>query len=131
MLFVIIAWVLFRATNIASAYAYINVMFVSNGASADTFWLYWANYRFYLILGMIISFLPPLLKDNVSKSDRGILNENKNCSIIVGVVQTNHTLHQSQFLVEILKNFVFIWLFLLSVAFIVKSNYNPFIYFNF
>ena len=56
MFFVILAWVLFRTTNISSAYEYLKVMFVSNGASPDSFWLYWSNYRFYLILGIILSF---------------------------------------------------------------------------
>ena len=56
MFFVILAWVLFRAINIDSAYEYVKVMFVANGASSDYFWLYWSNYRFYIILGLILSF---------------------------------------------------------------------------
>ena len=56
MFFVIIAWVLFRATNITSAYEYLKIMLIPNSISSDTFVLYWSNYRFYLILGLLLSF---------------------------------------------------------------------------
>lgn len=45
--------------------------------------------------------------------------------------QTNHTLNQQHLIIEIFVNVAYIFLFLLSVSFIVKSDYNPFIYFNF
>ena len=110
MFFVILAWVLFRATNIASAYEYIKVMFVSNGASPDCFWLYWTNYRFYLILGLILSF----------KWKSLFVTNNEEVAP-----------NQPHLTIEILANIAYIFLFLLSVSYIVKSDYNPFIYFNF
>ena len=124
LFFVIIAWVLFRATNITSAYEYIKIMFISNGASPDSFWLYWSNYRFYLILGLILSFKwKSLSKNKIEDAPQKQNFTNNN--------QTNHTPKQPQLIIEIFANVAYIFLFLLSVSFIVKSDYNPFIYFNF
>ena len=159
MLFVIIGWVIFRAKNITNAYEYIKVMFVSNGISTDGFWLYWSNYRFYLILGLILSFkwkslfttkneeaaprmVGKLANDSSTEGaamrsiavegavsqrvTEGVFNKKSNNNN-----QTNHTPNQPHLITEISTNIAYIFLFLLSVSFIVKSNYNPFIYFNF
>ena len=160
MFFVVLAWVLFRATNINSAYEYIKVMFVSNGASSDGFWLYWSNYRFYLILGLIISFkwksffatkneeaAPRMVGKLASDSStEGVFNEEINNnnqkplsalratspnSFALGADLQNNQQNKSCLAIEILANIAYIFLFLLSVSFIVQSDYNPFIYFNF
>ncbi len=130
MFFVIIAWVLFRATNITNAYEYIKVMLAPNSISTDTFILYWSNYRFYLILGIFLSLswkkyfsLSSSIKEKDCKVNQGDFKGSNN--------NHNHTLYKTNIIFEILTNICFISLFLLSVAFIVKSDYNPFIYFNF
>ena len=171
MFFVILAWVLFRATNITNAYEYIKVLFVSNGTSPDCFWLYWSNYRFYLILGLILSFkwkslfitkneeaaprmVGKLASDSSTEgadceaiSNREILkylnNQSQDCHADKSARNNdynkdfannnlnNHTPNQPHLITEIFANIAYIFLFLLSVSFIVKSDYNPFIYFNF
>ena len=150
--FVIIAWVLFRATNLTSAYEYIKIIFVSNSASADCFWLYWLNYRFYLILGIILCFkwkslrrCSPSLAGGAAErseaegadcqrqsvtegadceaiSDREILNSSNN--------KTNHTQYQS-YIKDFAEILSFIALFFIVICYVVCGGYNPFIYFNF
>ena len=124
LFFVILAWVLFRATNINSAYEYLKVMFIFNGTSANAFWLYWSNYRFYLIIGLILC-----LKWSLHKCSLNLANGNVKQNEDEGVFIDSQ--HQSLPVIEILKDFVSICLFLLSVASIVCNDYNPFIYFNF
>ena len=119
--FAILAWVLFRATNITSAYEYIKVMFGSNCASADAFWLYWNNYRFYLILGIILSFKWKLLF--VSKNDEAAPQ-------MVGKLASNSST-EGVFLKDFLDILGFIALFFIVVCYVVRGGYNPFIYFNF
>ena len=108
MFFVILAWVLFRASNISSAYQYIYIMLVSNNVSADVFWLYWSNYWFYMILGFILclkfNFFPQITTIQITES------------------------HLVKDFFEILT---FIVLFFITICYVVRGGYNPFIYFNF
>ncbi len=101
MFFVILAWVLFRADSINTAYEYIKIMFVPNSISTDIFALYWLNYRFYMIIGVLLSFkwyIPSLSKPIIKN------------------------------LFEVIR---FVVLFFLVICYIIRSGYNPFIYFNF
>ena len=149
MFFVVLAWVLFRATNINSAYEYLKIMLVPNSNSTDTFELYWSNYWFYLILGFILcfrwnKFIPSFcevnpkfwgsvhLKGDVSEADRGDLNENKNPSTTLSNNQNNHNPHQSYlFIKDFLEVIQFAVLFFLVICYVIRGGYNPFIYFNF
>ena len=170
MFFVVLAWVLFRATNIISAYEYIKIMLVPNTISIDNFVLYWSNYRFYLVLGLILCFrrtyfLPSFIKttakdgsmqtiigyDNIARmynfADKKILNSSNNQTMdchadksarnddnsknFANNDQTDHPIKQPHLIIEIFANVANICLSLLSVSFIIKSDYNPFIYFNF
>ena len=120
MFFVILVWVLFRATNITSAYEYLKIMLVPNSVSTDTFVLYWSNYKFYLILGMLFAILPPLLKGDAAKQQEDFNN------------QTNQTQHQSQpIYLAILDILAFVFLFFIVICYVIRGGYNPFIYFNF
>ena len=119
MFFVILAWVLFRATNIGSAYEYIKVMFWSNGVSTDTFTLYWSNYRFYLIFGVLLSIrwssLLPSFNVMDCHTDKSSCNYN-----------TKYRPYQ-----DFIEIFAFLVMFFLVICYVVRGGYNPFIYFNF
>ena len=114
MFFVILAWVLFRADSIKSAYHYIKIMFIPNSASLDCFWLYWSNYRIYLILGIILSISWSSLRHSPSLAEK-----------------TNITKQQSYLLSDLIEILCFIALFFIVVCYTIRSGYNPFIYFNF
>ncbi len=157
--FVIIGWVLFRSTNISSAYEYLKVMFISNGSSSDCFWLYWSNYRFYLILGIILSFkwkslfitkneeASPHSGEAVTKVTEGaamrsIAVEGAGCRMQSGTEgvfngesshtnQTNLALNQPHLIADFLDILCFIALFFLVISYVIRGGYNPFIYFNF
>ena len=152
MFFVIIAWVLFRATNIGFAYEYVKVMFVENGASLDCFWLYWSNYRFYLILGIILSIrwtalLPSLPNRGGCISDMEILNSSNNQLLdcyadksarnndyskdFAYDIQTNHPINKPYLITDFLEIIGFIAIFFIVICYVVRGGYNPFIYFNF
>ena len=142
MFFVILAWVLFRSTNITSAYEYIKVMFVPNGTSADTFWLYWSNYRFYLILGLILSIRwslhrcsPSLAGEAAERSEaEGADCQRQSVTKEVFNGESNNNIHafnQPHLLTDFLDILGFIALFFIVICYVVRGGYNPFIYFNF
>lgn len=107
MLFVILGWVLFRADNISYGIGYIKSMFAMSGnmfmdSSAKLYFL--ENRYFYL--GAILCSLP--LKNIIGKK----INLNSKVADGLYTVMT-------------------LLLFMISVSYIVKGSYNPFIYFNF
>ena len=103
--FVIMGWVIFRATSIENAFDYIGAMFGSTGALVDnTALFYLKENAICFILSIVAS--TPLLKWVCEK-----YLSNKTGNIITPII-----------LIAIL---------LISVIYIVKGTYNPFIYFNF
>lgn len=106
MLFVVVGWVIFRAESIGDAFAYIKTMFGLNGnALSDGLFIGWFKQNLILLaVGLIAS--TPVFKL--------VSNKTKNCAAI-GYIKA-------------IGLFV---LFVLSVASLVSSSYNPFIYFNF
>jgi len=105
LLVVIISWVIFRAESMGAAFLYIAKMFSFDMASFGGEDFLWYLQRFSVILLLGLVFSTPLAKKAKEK-----LTE---------------------------KNLDFIWyivlllLMLLSVSFMFRSSYNPFIYFNF
>ncbi len=106
MFFVILGWVLFRAEDISHAGAYISSMFGINGNPVidDVTRLYINEYFVFFIFAAIFS-LP------VSKVVREKLGDKKISSVLYPIITCG--------------------LLLLSISYIVKGSYNPFIYFNF
>lgn len=106
IVFVVIGWVLFRSDSIADAVIYLRAMFGLNGNPfCDTVAASWlSQYKLTLALGVFFS--TPLLKNAFQK-----WKNNNACNVI--------------------KAFGLIAVFVLSVASLVSSAYNPFIYFNF
>jgi len=106
MLFVILGWVIFRAESIGDGITYIYAMFGLNGNMFvdDMFKGWFEQNILLLIFGIVLS--TPLF--------RFLSNKTQN-SNLVGYAKTMGLLG----------------LLLLSVASLVSSAYNPFIYFNF
>ena len=107
LLVVIFAWVIFRAQNITEAVGYIGAMIGVNscGLTDLIFVEYLKQAKWLLVAGVIFSM--PYYKVAIKKV---IKSEN---------------------IYQVLRMSVTIVLFLTSLACLVKSTYNPFIYFNF
>ena len=104
LFFVVCGWVLFRAESITEAGEYFTHMFGSGPLVNDGFIEYFRQYAIYIAIACFGS--TPAPKKLVMKF------ENSPFVSIAGIV----------YLVII---------FIVSVSFIVKNTYNPFIYFNF
>ena len=103
--FVMIGWVIFRSDNLAQALNYIKCMFgiLGNSLCDNQAILYLKEYGFYIILGII--FTIPLKEKLILKS--------------------------TNFMIKLIKILIFISIFIISMSYIIKGTYNPFIYFNF
>ncbi len=107
MFFVIMGWVLFRAENIGKAWEYIKTMFGAGSAGLfdETALFYLSNYKFYFIAGMLCCFpIIPFVKKRINTEKAAI---------------------------KIVSGLFLLTVFILSLTFIIKGSYNPFIYFNF
>ena len=106
MLFVLLGWVVFRAESIGDAVTYIGSLFgLTGNLLVDGDFLGWLTQNAVLLaVGAVLS--TPLFR---------ILSEKTRCSRLVGLV----------------KVLSLTALFILCVASLVSSSYNPFIYFNF
>lgn len=105
MLFVILGWVLFRADSISAAVSYMGAMFglTSNGLCDDLILTYLSYNKVYFIFGILACFpIQKLIKPKISEK-----------------------------LYNVLSVIVLAALFVISISFMVKGSYNPFIYFNF
>ena len=106
ILFVVLGWVLFRANSISDAIVYLKSMFGLNGnVFSDGMFIGWFTQNLILLVIGIVLCTPIFT----------VLSEKTKNSNVVGFVKTG----------------ALIGLFVLSVASLVSSSYNPFIYFNF
>lgn len=103
---VMIGWVLFRSDSMGDAIAYLGVMFGSAGSPmADLHTTIYLNeYKYYFLFAMLFSM--PVRK-----------------IIPAGIRQSK--------IASLVQPAGYLLLLVLSVSFIVKDTYNPFIYFNF
>ena len=105
LFFTVCGWVIFRAENLPQAIQYYGDMFsLDSGLISDGFIEYFRQYAVYLAAATI-GCMPVVPKLKEKFGDNMLLN--------------------------ILAVICLVILFLCSVSFIVKSTYNPFIYFNF
>lgn len=104
MLFVVLGWVLFRSESIGNALSYMASMFGIGAKLYDGYMLtYLSSYKVYFIAGILACFpIQKLFKDKIN-------SKVYNC----------------------VSAAVIFFLFVLSLSFMVKGAYNPFIYFNF
>lgn len=109
---VLIGWILFRAESLTTCYNMIKYLFSFNFTSQalQQSRIYIETYYVYFILAIIFSI--PIYPYIINK----IQNlKNKNLKITL----------------EILHYIFLITIFIISIMFLAKSNYNPFIYFRF
>lgn len=110
LLAVMCGWVIFRADSLGDAAAYLRIMFTPTASPVDGAALFYAReYWMFLAAGILFSTpaVPKLMK---KLEERG------------GIARTAVSA------VEVLAVTA---LFIVSVSYLVKSSYNPFIYFNF
>ena len=105
MLVVIISWVIFRAENMGLAIQYISKMFSLDFASFANVDFLWYLKKFSAIIVFGILFSIPIAK----KAEEKLKEKN----------------------LDFIKHIFLMFLLILSVSFMFRSNYNPFIYFNF
>lgn len=107
LLFVMLGWVLFRADNISYGMSYIKSMFAMNGNILidNSAILYFLENRYFYLSAVLFS-LP--LKDIIHKK-----------------FDLNNKIADRVYI------FIILILFIISVSYIIKGTYNPFIYFNF
>ena len=106
LLFVILGWVLFRANDISHAANYISSMFgLSGNALIDDMAIFnLADNKYFFITALIFSLpIAPHLREKCKQN------------IIANIIYP----------------VLLICIFILSVSYIIKGSYNPFIYFNF
>lgn len=131
MLVVCIGWVLFRADTLQDAGSYIGNMFnlLSNPLVDDTAFLFVKEF-FVFFLAAIVFSMPVAAKMNDWMTNgisvKKIIQTKKPYKIYeLNMEIPLHTL------LSVLYPVVMTVLFLVSVAYLVKGNYNPFIYFKF
>ncbi len=106
MLFVVLGWVLFRAETLGGAWTYLKSMFGLNGnALSDGMFIgYFKQSAILLTVGIVLC--TPLFRVLKKKTEKNVL-------------------------IDAITTVGLIGLFILSVASLISSSYNPFIYFNF
>ncbi len=115
MLWVIIGWVFFRATDISSGFDYLKTMLFMNGSPIfDELTAVYINENLvFLLMGIVFSM--PIAK--------AIPKRYNHFSGYMG--SPTGTLVSFAYILG------FVFLFLLSMSYLIKGSYNPFIYFNF
>ena len=107
MLFVILGWVIFRADSLKDAFVYIGNMFgigVGGIFNADSL-VYLSKYCMYLILGIVCCFPVKSFLEKTIKPGEDLKKAVNSICVVI--------------------------LFVICLAFIISSDYDPFIYFNF
>ena len=106
MFFVILGWVIFRSNNLVQAITYIGNMFGIGvtGIINDQFYLYFIENRYFFLCATLFSM--PITRVFTKKID--------NYKIVAPV-----------YIIILMLTFI------ISISYIFKGSYNPFIYFNF
>lgn len=106
LLFVVLGWVIFRSDTLKDAFTYLGVMFGSNGILIDNFAVFYCKENIVYFLAGLVCCTPV-----ISFVYRKYINKNRVMPVLAGIA-----------LVAVAA---------LSIIYIVKGTYNPFIYFNF
>ena len=110
IIIVMIGWVFFRVEGFFNALKYIKRLFIFNVDKLEYFYLTLDIWKIFIaICAILLSF--PII--NITKE-----------KIIIKKVGENIKY-------EILVDFIYFLLFIISICFISASNFNPFIYFRF
>ena len=105
ILFVILGWVIFRASSVENAFSYLGAMFGATGIVVDNSALFYLKENVVCFIIALISSTP-----------------------ILRIIYYKYLSNKPG---QVLVTIVLMLVFLLSVVYIVKGTYNPFIYFNF
>ena len=111
---VLFGWVLFRAENLPLVLSYFKVLFGGGVTGDSTALLFLAQKAVYYLAAIVFS--APLLP--YLRRVMNTLRENKTTAVIPVIC-------------DILYPILMLSLFLICTAYLLKSTYNPFIYFNF
>lgn len=107
---IVIGWVIFRAENLRAAGHYLASMFGGGGFWSDTAFMFTKEFLVFFIIGFILCF-PVARRVNRIIVDREYPILSMTATVIYPVV--------------------IMGLFVLSITYLVKGSYNPFIYFQF
>lgn len=107
MIIVVFCWVIFRSENISYAIDYIKAMLCINVKFTDSSALLYFKENI-IILAISVLACMPLGKEILNK-----LNDRK------------------KYIVYFITDIVLLFLFVVSISYLIKGVYNPFIYFNF
>lgn len=104
---VLIGWSLFAIEDLGLLSDYINGMFAINsvGLTDNQFLYYLQNYGILLIIGVIVAVCPLKQHYNILKAQHSWI--------------------------KMIENILLIFIFIISLAMLVNSTYNPFLYFRF
>ncbi len=111
---VMLLWVVFRAENVSSAYAYIRTMILPvSSAVFDEAFMYLSEYRYAFFMAIDMSTL------DFSEVQKSLLN--------------NDAIEEQKksYVCSCLKTIILFAGFVVSISYLVKGTYSPFIYFNF
>lgn len=110
LIIILIGWIIFRSDNLTICLNFIKNLFSFNMDYMENFIIYIETYYVYFILSIIFSIpIYPYIIDKISNI------KNNKIKIIF----------------EILHYSFLIIIFIISIMFLAKSSYNPFIYFRF
>ena len=108
VLFVMIGWVLFRSADISQALYYLKIMFFQSGNEIfdQNTYIYFMENKFFFITAFLCS------------------------TPVFHTVSAKWNLSEKRWN-GVLYPLLYILLFLISMSYVIKGSYNPFIYFNF
>lgn len=133
---IIIGWVIFASDDIGAAAAYISAMFcMDNNALADGTALFYISSCVWLLILMTIACtsIPSRIAGRLvgeGSLDTGESGRSAACAADAADC-TNFVTASHEKLRAALKNVYLIAVFAMSLAFLVSSSYNPFLYFRF
>ncbi|MBP3283927.1 MAG: MBOAT family protein [Clostridia bacterium] len=107
---VLFGWVLFRAETLTSAITYLKNMFFAANLTDNTFLQYIQQKKIFLLAALLFS--TPVCQKITSYVKQ---KNNKLLTVITDISST----------------VIYLLLFFVSVSYLIKGTYNPFIYFNF
>ena len=108
MFFVVMGWVIFRADDLGQAFGYIRTMFSFDFSGDGGITLFYAHEYWAFLAAAVIFSLPvlPAIRKKIGQSRHRALLQTGGAIVLMA-------------------------LFIVSISYIVKGSYNPFIYFNF
>jgi alginate O-acetyltransferase complex protein AlgI len=135
LLFVLIGWVFFRSEGMAKALVYLGVMFGGITAPlADANALYMISQNMIILIIAIVGCTPllsRLYQRIVKHTSFWTLTRSSQAASLKTTGTNSFRPNRTTVVVQAIQQLALFGLFLISIAFMVSSTFNPFIYFNF